>query len=159
MLTAGGLAMSTLPTCTVSDFMSRDLLYIGEGVRLDLAKSHILDFGVTAVPVLDEEHHPIGVVSLRDLVRGEGRPRMSSPARCVPADASLDHAARILAEDNLHHLVVVDGTGRAVGMLSALDILRALVGLPAAAHRALAERDPAHAARQEPFTEPDRRQP
>jgi hypothetical protein len=31
----------------------------------------------------------------------------------------------------MHHLVVVDGSGAAVGMLSSLDLLRALVGIPA----------------------------
>ena len=127
--------MITLPTFTVSEFMSRELIYLEAGSRLDLAKAPILDFGVTAVPVLDEEHRPIGVVSLRDLVRADRPPRMSSPARSILADAPLDQAARILAEESLHHLVVVDGAGRAVGMLSALDVLRALVGLPAAAPR------------------------
>jgi CBS-domain-containing membrane protein len=127
--------MITLPTFTVSEFMSRELLYLEAGSRLDLAKAPILDFGVTAVPVLDEDHRPIGVVSLRDLVRADRPAQMSSPARSILAEAPLEQAARILAEESLHHLVVVDATGRAVGMLSALDVLRALVGLPAAAPR------------------------
>ena len=126
--------MNILPTCHVSDFMSSEILYLDEGARLEHAKAAILDFGVTAVPVLDEEHRPVGVISLRDLVR-TGRPRMSSPARTIRQDAMLSHAAHMLAEENLHHVVVVDAMGRAVGMLSALDVLRALAGLPAAVAR------------------------
>jgi CBS-domain-containing membrane protein len=135
--------MATASTRTVSEFMSRELLYLSQDARVDVARSHILDFGVTAVPVLDDEHRPIGVVSLRDLVHGRGRPQMSSPAHTIPADTPVEQAARTVAETNMHHLVVVDTTGRAVGMLSALDLLRALVGLPAAPPRRVSERDEA----------------
>ena len=138
---------SALPKRTVSELMNRELLYIEEGVRVDLAKAQILDFGVTAVPVLDEEHRPVGVVSLRDLVHGEHPRRISSPARTIRADASLEQAARALAEQSLHHLVVVDVSGRAVGMLSALDILSALVGLPSTHPQRFAERDERDAAK------------
>ena len=73
------------------------------------------------------------MVSLRDFMRNdERRPQMTSPARSVRADATLAEAARVLAEESLHHVVVIDATGRAVGMLSVLDVLRAVVGLPAA---------------------------
>ncbi|MDB4993828.1 MAG: hypothetical protein JWM74_1260, partial [Myxococcaceae bacterium] len=127
--------MNIRPTLTVSDFMSSELLYLNEGSRLEMAKIPILELGVTAVPVLDEEHRPIGVLSLRDFARTDRRPQMSSPARSIRADAMLTEAASVLAEESLHHLVVVDAAGRAVGMLSALDVLRAVVGLPAATLR------------------------
>jgi CBS domain-containing protein len=55
-----------------------------------------------------------------------------------------------VAETNMHHLVVVDATGRAVGMLSALDLLRALVGLPAAPPRSVSARDEAQGADEDP---------
>ncbi len=44
----------------------------------------------------------------------------------VPADATLDRAASVLAETATGHVVVVDGDGVPVGVLSTLDIVGAL---------------------------------
>jgi CBS domain-containing protein len=110
----------------VSDIMNPKLLYIRDGDRLSLARAKIVEFGVTAVPILDDEHKPVGVVSLRDLAGNE--PRATRPARVVRGDASLEEGARALANSGLHHLVVVDGGGTAIGIVSAVDFVRAFVG-------------------------------
>jgi CBS domain-containing protein len=116
---------------TVADIMNPKLLYIGDRDRVALARRHIIDFGITAVPVLDETHRPVGVVSLRDLARDEGDHFVpSGHVETVKATATLEEGARQLADSNYHHLVVVDDKGIAVGMVSSLDFLRALVGLP-----------------------------
>jgi hypothetical protein len=86
--------------------------------------------------VLDESLRPQGVVTIRDLVDEDMDgstvdQRMSRPAICVSISATVEQAARQLAGMDMHHIVVVDGTGAAVGMLSTLDALRALLGLPA----------------------------
>lgn len=116
---------------TVADVMNPKLLYIGEGAPLSLARSQIVQFGVTAIPVLDEAHRPIGVVSLRDLARDEGRVEPTGHVHMVRSDALLEEGARMLAELDVHHLVVVDSRGVAVGMVSALDFVRAFIGAPA----------------------------
>jgi CBS domain-containing protein len=115
----------------VSHFMNTKLVYLREGERPELALRPVLDLGITAVPVLDEGHRPVGVVSIRDIVghAEKGRPEVSAPALTISTDASLASAARQLAERNVHHLIVVDGLGRAVGMLSSLDVIRGLIGL------------------------------
>jgi len=116
---------------TVADIMNHKLLYIRHGDRLALARRHIIDFGITAVPVLDETHRPVGVVSLRDLAGNEGdRFEPSGKVETVKASATIEEGARQLAESDYHHLVVVDDKGVAVGMVSSLDFVRALVGLP-----------------------------
>jgi hypothetical protein len=77
----------------------------------------------------------VGVVSLHDLVGevagttvGE---RMTSPALVVDRDETVDAAARKLVEHDVHRLVVTDAEQRAVGVVSSLDLIRALIGLPA----------------------------
>jgi CBS-domain-containing membrane protein len=95
-----------------------------------MSRAKILEFGVTAVPVLDEEHKPVGVISLRDLSR-PGEPHMSTPARVVRGSASIEEGARTLANADVHRLVVVDDAGVAIGMVSAVDFIRALTGTPA----------------------------
>jgi CBS-domain-containing membrane protein len=114
---------------TVHDIMNPKLLYIGENDRPSLARRHILEFGITAVPVLDETHRPVGVVSLRDLDH-DGDVARSSGTVCTVKDTdTVEEAARKLADTEYHHLVVVDAKGIAVGMVSAVDFLRALLGL------------------------------
>ncbi|MBX3232482.1 MAG: CBS domain-containing protein [Labilithrix sp.] len=113
----------------VADIMNPKLLYVREGDRLAMVRSKILAFGVTAVPVLDEDHRPVGVVSLRDFDR-DGEVEPSSPVRVVRGDMTVTEGARVLADSGMHHLVVVDDRGVAIGMVSAVDFLRALVGAP-----------------------------
>jgi hypothetical protein len=113
--------------------MNRELLAVRPDLHVREARDLLRSFAVGAAPVLDEARHPLGVVSLRDALEGEGLVSdvMSRPAVCVDSSASIDHAARRLARGDRHHLVVVDSEGAAVGMLSTLDALRGLLGLPA----------------------------
>jgi CBS domain-containing protein len=119
-------------TPTVREFMNPQLVYLRENSRPELALHPILDFGITAVPVLDENDRPVGLISLRDLAdtRKHGAPLTTSLVS-VGIDEPVLAAARVLANSNVHHLVVLDRDGRAVGMLSAVDVVRALLGLPA----------------------------
>ena len=114
----------------VSDFMNPKLVYLREGDRAEVALKPMLDFGISAVPVLDEGHRPVGVVSLRDLAsQPKGAARPTDQVLTIAADATLASAARELAHANVHHLIVIDAEGRAVGMISALDVIRGLIGL------------------------------
>jgi CBS-domain-containing membrane protein len=114
---------------TIADIMNPKVLYLREGDRLTHVRRMILQFGVSAVPVLDETHRPVGVVSLRDIVADQ-QATMSSPAKTVRANATLAEGARALADADVHHLVVVDDEGIAVGMVSAIDLVRAFADRP-----------------------------
>jgi CBS-domain-containing membrane protein len=123
---------------TVRDCMNPKVVYLQEGDRPDLALKPILDFGITAVPVVDDDHKPVGIVAIRDLVGPKRCDKWASrPATMIGIDAPVAVAARALADNDTHELVVVDGAGRAVGMLSALDVVRALLGLAAKHPRAI----------------------
>ncbi len=119
-------------TRTVSKFMNRELLGASPDTLAREALRLLREFAVGAMPVLDDERRPIGMVSLRDVAgRDEAvRDCMSKPAICVTESTSVDAAARRLAAMNRHHLVVVDGAGVAIGIVSTLDLLRALLGMP-----------------------------
>ena len=93
---------------------------------------------ISALPVVDYEHYPIGIVTEADLVRvprsdqsavvGEmpshAAALMSPVFHTVPQDASLETAARRMLKARVHHLLVVDANERLVGILSALDLAR-----------------------------------
>lgn len=114
----------------VREIMNPRLLYVCDGDRTTLVRAQILKFGVTGVPVLDEAHRPVGFISLRDLADDDERVHVSCPAVTVRDTETIEEAAKRLAASTLHHLVVVDAGGVAVGMVSALDLLRALAGVP-----------------------------
>ena len=49
---------------------------------------------------------------------------MSSPPVTVPATMSLENAARVMTEHDVHRVVAVDRKGRPVGVLSATDYVQ-----------------------------------
>lgn len=113
--------------------MNREVLTLRPETALRDASQLLRSFGVGAAPVVNEDLEPLGVLSVRDVVddtEGRADDRMSRPALCVASDALVEDAARQLAKTNVHHLVVVDSGGGTVGMLSSLDLLRALLGMP-----------------------------
>jgi CBS domain-containing protein len=117
---------------TVQDVMNRELLVVRPDLPAGEVRELLRSFQIAAAPVVDEVYRPLGVVSLSDPLEigGTARERMSRPALCITTSATIAQAARQLAEMDTHHLVVVDGSGTAVGMLSVVDVLRALLDLP-----------------------------
>lgn len=118
----------------VSEIMNSELF----GVRTSEHAGDVLRFfvalGIAGAPVLDRDGAPVGFVSLRDLVAAEAATHvvavMTVPVDTVEASASIRTAAERIAESGRHHLVAVDGDGRAVGFVSALDVVRGLLGRP-----------------------------
>jgi CBS domain-containing protein len=114
----------------VRDIMNPQLLYVTEGDACDAVRDKLVQFGVTGAPVLDPSYRPVGFVSLRDLVGDRSTVMAMHPAFTTRAEESVENAARALATANLRHFVVIDAAGTAVGVVSALDFVRALSGLP-----------------------------
>ena len=117
-------------TLIVRDIMNPQLLYVTEGDGCDAVRDKLVQFGVTGAPVLDPSYRPVGFVSLRDLIGDRTTVQAMRPAMTTRDDESVENAARALATGNLRHFVVVDSAGTAVGVVSALDFVRALSGLP-----------------------------
>jgi CBS domain-containing protein len=117
---------------TVAEVMNPELVSAREDTDPRSLRHLILAMGITAVPVLDENHRPVGELSLRDLVDpAQNPPPISRPAGVIRASATLEMAGEALARTESHHLVVVDQAGKAIGMVSAVDVLRGLLGIPA----------------------------
>jgi CBS domain-containing protein len=121
--------IATIMSLTVRDIMNPQLLYVAEGESSDVVRAKLLRFGVSGAPVLDASYRPIGFVSLRDFSADGTTMRIAQPAITTRDDEPLESAARALADADLRHFVVVSSGGRAVGVVSALDFVRALTGL------------------------------
>lgn len=92
-------------------------------VRELMTKHHI-----SALPVVNTDEEPIGMITSSDLLENppEGAPisgLMSEPVYTVPRYDGPHIAARIMRNHHIHHVVVTEKK-RAVGIVSAYDLLR-----------------------------------
>ncbi|MGW2254700.1 CBS domain-containing protein [Kitasatospora sp. NPDC001660] len=111
----------------------------------------LAEHDITAVPVLDHEDRPLGVVSEADLLLNEAAqedpagllltpdlpPRerarsrattavglMTAPVVCARPEWTVVEAARLMQSERVKRLPVVDEAGRLVGIVSRSDLLR-----------------------------------
>ena len=118
----------------VEEIMNPELFTLRPDELVDAALGYILALGISGAPVCNPRGAALGVVSFRDLAQSRGATVgevMSTPAVSVPIGTPIADAARLLAERGFHRLVVVDDKGQTAGVVSVLDVMRALIGLPA----------------------------
>ncbi|WP_457030768.1 CBS domain-containing protein [Kitasatospora sp. P5_F3] len=131
---------------TVGEMMTREVIRVVPQTGFREIVALLGEYGITAVPVVDAEDRPLGVVSEADLMRTQAlqedpaglmppqpapetgpttaRELMSSPAIRTTPDASVVAAARLMERHGVKRLPVVDEEGRLVGMVSRGDLLR-----------------------------------
>jgi CBS domain-containing protein len=118
---------------TIGEIMNRELYATQADALATNVLQDLMGLGVGGCPVIDDDNRPVGVISIRDLFGAREAcvgDRMTAPALTMDQGASIRDAARLMAEADLHRIVVVDGGGRAVGIISALDVIRGLLGIP-----------------------------
>jgi hypothetical protein len=119
----------------VEEIMNREVFCLRPEDSADDALGDLVALGITGAPVVDGQGRPLGVLSLRDLVgrrRGDTAGEvMTRPAAVVRDIDAIAQAGRLLAASGYHRLVVIDQDARVVGIVSALDVVRGLLGVPA----------------------------
>ena len=83
---------------------------------------------ISAMPVVDTDHQPVGMVTASDLLEDhpDGAPIsgiMSKPVYTVPRYDGPHIAARLMRNHHLHHVVVTENK-QVVGIISAYDLLK-----------------------------------
>lgn len=145
--------MSSLPRHrTVSDVMTRRVHVASPLTPFKLLVRLIEEHRVSAIPIVDQQGFPIGLVSESDLLLKERREEldstqdlvhpmkrrherakadggvaselMTSPAITIEGEASLSEAARRMQERNARRLIVVDERGKIAGIVSRSDLLQ-----------------------------------
>jgi len=133
----------------VRDVMSRNVVTIGASDSCHDAVERMSRHRIRHLPVVEGDGRLAGVVTDRDLrhrlfapevFRAIGevsvdtlmrsapvRDAMSSPAVSVRPDEDLADAARLMLEDRIGSLPVVED-GRVVGIITETDLLRRIVG-------------------------------
>jgi CBS domain-containing protein len=135
------LVMTSLTTTefgTVVEAMSPGVISCSPETPLRTVARMMNTYRVHCVVVFghDEELAPWGVVSDLDLVRAAASEDLdvrnagataATPVVLVEPEERLDRAAQLMADHETTHLVVADQlTGRPLGVLSTLDIARAI---------------------------------
>jgi CBS domain-containing protein len=116
----------------VADLMTPDAVVVRPGTPFKEIARLLDEFGISAVPVVDVEGRPLGVVSEADLVRhqasGGGAPTaqglMTSPAVVARPEWSVVKAARAMDKNRIKRLPVTDDAGRVIGVLSRSDLIQ-----------------------------------
>jgi CBS domain-containing protein len=111
--------------------------FIDPGATVYEALEVMADKGVGALLVM-QANRLLGVISERDYARKiilAGRASkttsvsdiMSSPARTVNSDTSVDDAMRLMTEHRIRHLPVTDGDGKVAGVISVGDLVKWII--------------------------------
>ncbi|WP_406289295.1 CBS domain-containing protein [Embleya sp. NBC_00896] len=135
----------------IEDVMTRDVATVGSGTGFDDIVASLDARRISALPVVDDEHRVLGIVSEADLLparvepaedehllsglrwrtpghtRGEGhtaRDLMTSPVVTVEPASSTLRGARLMDRHHVKRLPVVDTSGHLVGIVGRCDLLR-----------------------------------
>ncbi|MGW6395991.1 CBS domain-containing protein [Streptomyces sp. NPDC055103] len=117
---------------SVADLMTPTSVSVRPDASLKEIARLLDEFDITAVCVVDEANHPLGVVSERDLVRrqadgGGGSTAgelMTSPAVVARPEWSVVRAVRVMERQGVKRLPVVDAQGAVLGVLSRSDLVQ-----------------------------------
>jgi CBS-domain-containing membrane protein len=139
----------------VKDIMNENVLTVADSDEMQAAAKRIFDAEVTGAPVVNALGECVGVLSASDFVgRDAGQhdlelltrdspyepynieclndnlvaTHMSPIVQTIADDALILAAARVMCNEGIHRLVVVDDKHHPVGIISTLDLVAAMVG-------------------------------
>ena len=120
----------------VEDIMTRNVMTVAPNTPVDDLAWGLTQKGVSGAPVQDAGGHLLGLVTKSDLA-DPNRPNklhaatvedvMSPFVFAVNASDSVLAAAKRMVDTGSHRLGVVDSSGHLAGIVSTMDVVRALV--------------------------------
>lgn len=138
-----------------ADIMSRSIVTVNFSTELEEAWTLLRAHKIKALPVVDSFGRPVGIVTVADFLRqlddttaaglavrlqgllqrtpGTTSEKaevvgqiMTSSIYSARADTPISELVHQLSENNLHHIPVLDGEGRVIGMVTQSDLIVAL---------------------------------
>jgi len=111
--------------------MSREVFSLSPDKSVESAAWRLSLDGMSGAPVRNTEGNVIGVLTASDLIdpfsRGETVGEVMTPTVwAVPPEAPVIDAVRLMVEKQIHRAVVLNGSGKIVGIVTTMDVLRAL---------------------------------
>ena len=146
------VTIDRLLSLRVSDVMTRRVVQVSEADSMAHAAAVMLKNKVSGTPVTDSSERCVGMLSAIDFMRRQhadtkpGMPvqdqnvvaavalnkdlvqqHMSAPVQAIDPDCSLAKATQKMCRSHVHRLPVIGADGRIVGIISALDIVAAVM--------------------------------
>lgn len=131
--------MITTTTLRVGNLMTVDPVVIDPEATVHEAELLLKSYRISGLPVT-ADGVVVGVISQTDLLNARSseliganwdrvkvRHLMSRPAVTVHLATTVTRAARLMLEEHIHRVVVVDEEGAPVGVLTTSDLLRVLL--------------------------------
>ena len=120
----------TMQIYTLRALTSAPVVLVELATPLDELRTLLVERRVPALAVVDDDRALAGIVTRTDVLaasdaaRPTARDVMSSYVIALPASATVENAAALMAHEGIGQVVVVGKDGELLGMVSALDIAR-----------------------------------
>lgn len=131
----------------VRDWMSSEVITVHPDMTLPAAHKLMIDEEIRRLPVVDHEGRLVGIVTLGDVRSAEPSPAtslsvwemnyllatlklekvMTHHPKTISPDATIAEAARVMLENRISGLPVVDSEFRVIGILTESDIFSMVV--------------------------------
>jgi CBS domain-containing protein len=127
-----------LRSVTVRDYMATYLVTFTENMDAIEAVDHLLQYRISGAPVVDEQHHLIGMLTEKDCMKtvlsaayhddlgATVGDLMTRTVETVDVETGIIDLAEKFLKTNIRRYPVVDD-GRLVGQISRRDVLRAFL--------------------------------
>lgn len=117
---------------SVADVMTEQVMLVTRHQSIGHVRELLGRHGIHALPVVNSENEPIGIVTSLDLVSETNDEApigqlMTRGVYTIPKYADVHLAARIMLNHRIHHLVVTHER-EIVGLVSSFDLLRLIEG-------------------------------
>lgn len=131
--------MATTTILRVGNLMTADPVVIDAEASAHEAEMLLKSYRISGLPVV-ADGAVVGVISQTDLLNARSseligaawdrvkvRHLMSRPAVTVHLATTVQRAARLMLDEHIHRVVVVDMEGEPVGVVTSTDLLRAIL--------------------------------
>jgi len=113
---------------TLASLVRQPTIIIGPDVAIGEVRARFVDERAAAILVVDSDDNLLGILTRTDALRADpdslARAALSGVVFVLPVFASVERAAALMAYENVGQIVVTDGAGALVGIVSAIDVVR-----------------------------------
>jgi CBS domain-containing protein len=112
----------------ISELMSKNVVTTTRVQTVGQARSLMDEYGIHALPVLNDSDKPVGIVSAIDLMNAPSdmvkvKDVMTKEVLTIPQYNGPHQAARLMRKHHVHHVIVMHDKA-VVGLLSSFDLLQ-----------------------------------
>lgn len=120
----------------VTEIMTREVITLKPDMTAEHAAWVLTEHHIGGAPVLDDGNHLVGMLSKSDLIdpehdgdrKTEIKKIMATTVPAVRTDSTALEAVQFMAKHGLERVIVVNQVGLVMGILTPMDIVKAIDG-------------------------------